>query len=930
MSKILTNYEKLYVENEKEGSRIISLTSSLPITLNLTNYSQNLKGNVKVVISGNNTTTPSVKIEFSDLYKYGETYSASLIAWNGQDGITIPIIINNSDTLIYTNIPNNVINDISSGAYIKYTSIPEVRSMKILYPSITKDYSDKLDVGNGYSSAWLTEMDLKYADYIQASNTLSKLSIKVGAGTSINYGDYVLERITISPIIVSYKGGDVIIKFKSNVSGKPVTDIDDFELKHEGLTHKSWDESYGVVTWKLSIGENTDDEEISYNVSVKARNYKSELDWVVKQNSASYVFERITETPINIGSKAQIIEIQFYSKWGDDPFDLFSMTTGEASYVGMDSLGGGKFRVRLQVSENVTAIDKQYKIVYTQYRSGLTLSWTINQSCKANDYVFERVTENPITIDYTSQNIYIKFKSLYLNEPFEDFTFSTSLKYIGVEYKEHGVYMMTLEVDENSGTGNIIRELTIKQGTSNRELTWVISQEFNTGDAPQGGNTFVFVGSQCRVTGGYATPILSKFPSGTATAQATTLTATIQKFEYNGNDMTSSVKQGYDFDEIKHVSETWIPYSTWRNKYFFDFGAGDFKEANINFRLWDTSNAGGLFEYSVALYLVPLFNTSGVTNMRNMFHYCISLTSVPLFDTSKVTNMEGMFDSCRSISYIPHFNTSKVTNMGNMFVGCKALKEVPLFATGNVSDMHGMFDGCRSLKEVPLFDTSNVTDMSGMFMDCSSLISIPLFDTSSVTSMASMFGRNWDDGDFGIDYYGCRSLKEVPLFDTSKVTNMRGMFDGCRSLKEVPLFDTGKVTNMKDTFAGCTSLATIPQLNTSLVTNMEGMFAGCTSLTSVPDLSASRVGYYYDALFSTFYGCSNLTYLGGFKYLKWSLSLSDSPLLTYDSLMNVINNLSSDVIGYGTTLELNRESLKKLSDEDIMIAMNKGWNITSV
>ena len=111
---------------------------------------------------------------------------------------------------------------------------------------------------------------------------------------------------------------------------------------------------------------------------------------------------------------------------------------------------------------------------------------------------------------------------------------------------------------------------------------------------------------------------------------------------------------------------------------------------------------------------------------------------------------------------------------------------------------------------------------------------------------------------------------------------------------------------------------------------MEGMFAGCTSLTSVPDLSASRVGYYYDALFSTFYGCSNLTYLGGFKYLKWSLSLSDSPLLTYDSLMNVINNLSSDVIGYGTTLELNRESLKKLSDEDIMIAMNKGWNITSV
>jgi len=129
-------------------------------------------------------------------------------------------------------------------------------------------------------------------------------------------------------------------------------------------------------------------------------------------------------------------------------------------------------------------------------------------------------------------------------------------------------------------------------------------------------------------------------------------------------------------------------------------------------------------------------------------------------------------------------------------------------------------------------------------------------------------------------------------------SNCANMFQNCNSLTTVPLFDTSNVTSMNSMFSYCTSLTTVPLFDTSNVTNMNSMFIYCTSLTT----------------------------LGGFAGLKVDFLLSISPLLTHDSLLNVINE-AADVTASPKTLTFGETNLAKLTDEEKAIATNKGWTL---
>ena len=304
---------------------------------------------------------------------------------------------------------------------------------------------------------------------------------------------------------------------------------------------------------------------------------------------------------------------------------------------------------------------------------------------------------------------------------------------------------------------------------------------------------------------------------------------------------------------------------------------------------------------------------------------------IPLLElnpnTSNVTNMEELFSGCRSLKSIPAMNTQNVTNMNLMFFQCEKLSSVPALDTSNVINMNQMFNNCRSLSSVPALDTSNVTEMTGMFTECKKLSSVPALNTSNVTNMGLMFVE-------------CESLTTVPLLNTSNVIEMGGMFSGCHSLVEIPALDTSKAKFLSAMFAGCSSLKQIPLLNTKSCTDINGMFEGCTSLETVPILDASNVG----DISKIFKDCPSLVMLGGLKNLgmdyssayyihanksEYTLDLSYSPLLTHDSLMNIINNLY-DIKSKGVkpqTLQLGDTNKAKLTVEEIAIATNKGWNV---
>lgn len=302
---------------------------------------------------------------------------------------------------------------------------------------------------------------------------------------------------------------------------------------------------------------------------------------------------------------------------------------------------------------------------------------------------------------------------------------------------------------------------------------------------------------------------------------------------------------------------------------------------------------------------------------------------IPLLElnpnTSNVTNMSYMLSGNINLTKIPLFDTSNVTNISFLFQNCSNLKNIPLLDTSNVIDMKGMFQDCSSLKTIPMLNTSNVTEMDYLFERDSLLTEIPLLNTVNVTSMPYLFSN-------------CYSLISVPALDTSNVTDMNNMFKGCSSLKQIPLLNTKSCNNMQYMFSECSSITEIPELDTSNVITMWYMFFKCTSLTTVPMLDASKIINVYNM----FNNCSSLVTLGGLKNLGMSyptnwidnvseatLNLSDSPLLTHDSLMNVINNLY-DIKSKGVktqTLKLGDTNKAKLTAEEIAIATNKGWNV---
>ena len=233
------------------------------------------------------------------------------------------------------------------------------------------------------------------------------------------------------------------------------------------------------------------------------------------------------------------------------------------------------------------------------------------------------------------------------------------------------------------------------------------------------------------------------------------------------------------------------------------------------------------------------------------------------------------------------------------------------------------------------------TNLYEMFRDCSNLTTVPLFDTSKCTNFEYMF-------------WGCNNLTTVPLFDLSKATNVNGMFCQCNNLTTVPLFDLSKATdigyflnstkitsvpnfqinpdlkNITDVFEGCTELIEVPDIfSNTKIDNASSAFENCTKLETIGTLSFYEGSYYINSVSWIFRNCSNLKNIGGMTNLKSSLDLSDSPLLTVDSVMNIINTVKKMSSSKTQTLTLYQDVFNKLSEEQIATASAKGWNIAA-
>mgnify|MGYP003289559829 CR=1 FL=1 len=175
-------------------------------------------------------------------------------------------------------------------------------------------------------------------------------------------------------------------------------------------------------------------------------------------------------------------------------------------------------------------------------------------------------------------------------------------------------------------------------------------------------------------------------------------------------------------------------------------------------------------------------------------------------------------------------------------------------------------------------------------------------------------------------YRGARiEMFDVLIALCKDVTTIMYMFMNNSSLTSLNLnkLDTSNTTDMSYAFKSCSKLTDLDMssCNAEKVTNLSDIFNGCKILKNLKFFKNLGKGYR---------SISN-------NYSNYRLDLSSCVELTHESLMNVINNLYDLNLTYnvatgGTlyrqSLVLGSTNIAKLTEEEIAIATNKGWNVT--
>ena len=208
------------------------------------------------------------------------------------------------------------------------------------------------------------------------------------------------------------------------------------------------------------------------------------------------------------------------------------------------------------------------------------------------------------------------------------------------------------------------------------------------------------------------------------------------------------------------------------------------------------------------------------------------------------------------------------------------------------------------------FDFSQKTNFYSCWRSCISLKEFPLINVSNGTY-------------FGLAWYDCQSLTEFPLLDVSKGTNFVNAWADCYKLTSFPMLDLSNGWEFDCAWQNCKALTEFPALNLSRGMSFDNAWNGCSALTTMAQLDLSKAEH--EGFLNTWKGCSSLTNLGGFGAIKQSFSLSNSPKLTVESMMNVINQAATIDAG---TMNFGSTNLNKLTDAQKAVATSKGWTLS--
>lgn len=382
--------------------------------------------------------------------------------------------------------------------------------------------------------------------------------------------------------------------------------------------------------------------------------------------------------------------------------------------------------------------------------------------------------------------------------------------------------------------------------------------------------------------------------------------------------------------------------------------------------------------------------TEGLTPRTfNTFNKCSNLQTVVLPKNLDLGYSAYMFGGCGNLTNIVNIDSMIMKHCKHahwMFSGCSKLGNI------DVSDWEmnmlnaegwgcaGIFNGCSSMTyfDVSKWNTSTWNTLNAIFAGTS----IESIDLSGWVSTKNSVNGKKCSINISSMFSGCSKLKQVigleKILD-SAVNNATSLFSNCTSLVDISCLDNcdfSNVTSISYIFKGCTQLTTIDfnilsNYNFSKLYSMGYAFNDCSNLTTII-FPENQNCIALKNVMSSLTGTKNLTDIknlplinfkdstlaeGQLDYIYYAygniadikdninISFADKitawkgftdngyvPKLfskfsakTIDNIVNALYDYSS--VGITKTLDT-KGYISKFTDEQLLIASNKGWTIT--
>lgn len=184
-------------------------------------------------------------------------------------------------------------------------------------------------------------------------------------------------------------------------------------------------------------------------------------------------------------------------------------------------------------------------------------------------------------------------------------------------------------------------------------------------------------------------------------------------------------------------------------------------------------------------------------------------------------------------------------------------------------------------------------------------------------------GTSWNDKTFK-PKYNIKPINAYHMFNRSTIGDLKGILD-----EQGVNLDLSKAFDTTNLFANCRLITHIGEINLSGIsgTYLGETFFYCSKLHTIEKLVILDKKYTFTNIF---YLCDSLENITIDGVIANSIDFRYSTKLTHDSLMSIINALkdySADTSGTTYKLTIGSDNISKLTDEEQLIARNKGWNL---